>query len=208
MNGITSLSTFNGADNRSPVANGVDNGAPVTNDVDNGAPVTNDVDNGAPVTNDVDNGAPATNDVVDRPSLRCKIDRVEMRGITLQQLEHLLAEVKDKCMNREMTSDTGESLLVDDVTFHHIRENIIIPRTRGKNPCSYIETITTSEQKTTWCVVFSLDQSFKDIVTVLKQHSKDRQLKSNDYYWMHVRVDDYIFFSLFLSVITLIKYLF
>jgi len=125
----------------------------------------------------------------DRPSLGFKIDRVEMRGITLQQLEDLLTEVED------------------NVTFQHIMENIIIPRTKEKQ-CSYIETIATREQKTTWCVVFSLDQSFKDIVTVLKQHSKDRQLKSNDYYWMHVRVDDYIFFSLFLSVIPLIKYLF
>jgi hypothetical protein len=144
MNGITSLSTFNGVGNRSPD---------------------------------------------DRPSLGFKIDRVEMRGITLQQLEDLLTEVED------------------NVTFHHIMENIIIPRTKEKK-CSYIETIAMSEQKATWCVVFSLDQSFKDIVTVLKQHSKDRQLKSTDCYWMHVRVYDYIFFSLFLSVIPLIEYLF
>ena len=144
-------------------------------------------------------------------SLGCKIDRVEMRGITLQQLERLLAEVEDKCKKREMTyrtSDAEESLLVDNVTFHNIMDNIIIPRTREKKKYSYIETIATSEQKTTWCVVFSLDQSFKDIVTVLKQHSKDRQLKSNDYYWMHVRIDDNRFFSLFLFVIPFIKYLF
>ena len=171
----------------------------------------NGVENSSPVTNCIDNGLPATNGVVDRPSLCCKIDRVEMRGITLQQLEDLLTEVEDKCERREMTyrtSDAEKSLLVKDVTFHHIRENIIIPRTKENKKYSYIETIATSEQKTTWCVVVSLDQSFKDIVTVLKQHSKDRQLKSNDYYWMHVRVDDYIFFSLFLSVIPLIKYLF
>ena len=108
-------------------------------------------------------------------SFGCKIDRVEMRGITLQQLERLLAEVEDKCKKREMTyrtSDAEESLLVDNVTFHNIMDNIIIPRTREKKKYSYIETIATSEQKTTWCVVFSLDQSFKDIVTVLKQHSK------------------------------------
>jgi hypothetical protein len=124
-----------------------------------------------------------------------------MRGITLQQLEDLLAEVEDKCKKREMTyrtSDAEESLLVDDVTFHHIMENIILPRTEEKK-CSYIETIATSEQKTTWSVIVSRAQSFKDIVTVLKQHSKDRQLKSTDCYWMHVRIDDDIFFYFFIS---------
>jgi hypothetical protein len=207
MNGLTCLSTFNGVDNRSPVTHGVDNGLPTTNGVNNGLPSTHGVDNGLPTTHGVDNGLPTTNGVVPCPSLGCKIDRVEMRGVTLQQLEGLLAEIEAKCKNREMTSDTEELLLVDDVTFHHIRENIIIPRTKEKQ-WSYIETIATSEQKTTWCVVFGFGQSFKDIVTVLKQHSKDRQLKSTDCYWMHVRLDDYIFFSLFLSVIPFIKYLF
>ena len=118
--------------------------------------------------NDVDVGSTTTDGVGTRSPKGCKIDRVEMRGITIEQLEYLLTEV------------------VDNVTLKDIRENIIIPRTKGTQ-CSYVETIATSEQKTTWCVVFRLDQSFKDIVTVLKQHSKDRQLKSTDCYWMHVR---------------------
>lgn len=142
--------------------------------------------------NGVDVGSTTADGVGKRSPKGCKIDRVEMRGITIDQLECLLTEVEVKCKKGEMKckkKDTEELLpvyAVDKVTLHDIRENIIIPQTKGKQ-CSYIETIATSEQKTTWCVVFRLDQTFKDIVTVLKQHSKDRQLKSTDCYWMHVR---------------------
>lgn len=109
----------------------------------------------------------------------CKIDRVEMRGITIQQLQDIFDEVKEMCKN--------ESLSIDKITIKDFKEKLILNQTKNRK-CSYVELKARSEQKTTWCVVYRPSQSFKEIFTVLKQHSTDRKLDPTDSYWIHVRI--------------------
>lgn len=109
----------------------------------------------------------------------CKIDRVEMRGITIQQLQDIFDDVKKMCKN--------ESLSIDDITIDQFKEKLILKQTEDEN-CSYVELKARCEQKTTWCVVYRPSQSFKEIFTVLKQHSIDRELDPTDSYWIHVRI--------------------
>ena len=115
-------------------------------------------------------------------ALGCMIERVEMRGITIQQLENVFIEVKTKYERGEFQKS------LDMITMEDIRNKIILNRTQ-ESKCSYIECIAEHEQKTTWCVVFRNTQSFKDILTVLQQHAKDRELLPTDSYWVHVRID-------------------
>ena len=123
-------------------------------------------------------------DVKFHPSaLCCTIERVEMRGITIQQLENVFNEVKTMYEQGKIKKS------LDMITMDDIKDKIILNRTRERIYCSYVECIAEHEQKTTWCVVFRNSQSFKDILTVLKQHAKDRELSPTDSYWMHVRID-------------------
>jgi len=110
------------------------------------------------------------------------IERVEMRGITIQQLENVFKEVERMCKRREFQKS------LDEITMDDIKNKIILNRTK-ESKCSYVECIAEHEQKTTWCVVFCNSQSFKDILTVLQQHAKDREFLPTDSYWVHVRID-------------------
>lgn len=110
----------------------------------------------------------------------CKIDRVEMRGITIQQLQDIFDDVKKMCENHE-------SLSIDNITIDQFKEELILKQTMNRK-CSYVELKARCEQKTTWCVVYRPSQSFKEIFTVLKQHSIDRELDPTDSYWIHVRI--------------------
>ena len=112
----------------------------------------------------------------------CKIDRVEMRGITIQQLQDIFDDVKKLCENEL------KLLSIDDITIDQFKEKLILDQTKIRK-CSYVELKAICEQKTTWCVVYRPSQSFKEIFTVLKQHSIDRELDPTDSYWIHVRID-------------------
>jgi len=111
----------------------------------------------------------------------CKIDRVEMRGITIQQLQDIFDDVKKLCENEL------KLLSIDDITIDQFKEKLILKQTENRK-CSYVELKASCEQKTTWCVVYRPSQSFKEIFTVLKQHSIDRELDPTDSYWIHVRI--------------------
>jgi len=117
----------------------------------------------------------------------CKIDRVQMRGITIKQLQDIFYDVKKMCENHELLSIDNKKLSIDNITIDDFKEKLILDQTKIRK-CSYVELKAICEQKTTWCVVYRPSQSFKEIFTVLKQHSKDRELDPTDSYWIHVRI--------------------
>ena len=136
----------------------------------------------------------------------CKIDRVEMRGITIQQLQEIFDEVEIMCENQQLRSITNELLTIDNITIDQFKKEIILNQTKNRK-CSYVELKARSEQKTTWCVVYRPSQSFKEIFTVLKQHSIDRKLDLTDSYWIHVSI--YIhFLTLYIYFIVALHYVF
>ena len=92
------------------------------------------------------------------------------------------------CENQQRRSITNELLTIDNITIDQFKEEIIFNQTKNRK-CSYVELKARSEQKTTWCVVYRPSQSFKEIFTVLKQHSIDRKLDLTDSYWIHVSIN-------------------
>lgn len=125
--------------------------------------------------------------LADDSSQGCKIDRVEMRGITIQQLQDIFDDVKEMCENHELLSIDNKKLSIDNITIDDFKEKLILDQTKIRK-CSYVELKARCEQKTTWCVVYRPSQYFKEIFTILKQHSIDRELDPTDSYWIHVRV--------------------
>jgi len=74
---------------------------------------------------------------------------------------------------------------VDKVTINDIFHPIIKKRTEFSK-VSYVERVASIEQRPRWCVTFIWDQSVKGMIDILRQHSKDRDLKDTDSYWINV----------------------
>ena len=74
---------------------------------------------------------------------------------------------------------------VDKVTINDIFHSIIKKRTQFTK-VSYVERVASIEQRPSWCVTFMWNQSFKGMIDILRQHSKDRDLKDTDSYWINV----------------------
>ncbi len=105
------------------------------------------------------------------------IERAENRGITVNQLLFVVQEM-------EVLYNQDE-LLIDKVTINDIFDKIIKPRTKEKK-VSYVEIVASKEQRPSWCVCFIWAQPFKDMVDILLKHSKDRDMRDSDSYWINV----------------------
>lgn len=103
-----------------------------------------------------------------------KVDRVEMRGITLNQLE----EIEIKFPHCRTIDDVKAAVTGLPITS--------LSNSKEIGHYSYVERIASGEQRATWCVVFARLQSFKKMIKILQQHAKDRELKPTDTYWIHV----------------------
>lgn len=111
----------------------------------------------------------------------CRIERAENRGITIKQLE-IVVEEMEALFNDGKFKHRGS---VDKVTIVDIFPSIIKRRTELKK-VSYVERIALREQRPRWCVTFIWAQSVKGMMDILRQHSKDRDLKDTDSYWINV----------------------
>jgi hypothetical protein len=114
----------------------------------------------------------------------CRIERAENRGITIKQLEFVIKEMEALFNNGEW-NDKEDKGSIDKVTIIDIFIPIIKKRTE-LTKVSYVETIASREQRPSWCVTFMWTQSVKGMMDILQQHSKDRDLKDTDSYWINV----------------------
>jgi hypothetical protein len=110
----------------------------------------------------------------------CRIERAENRGITIKQLEFVVEEMEALFNNGKWKKES-----VDKVTINDIFHSIIKKRTE-LTKVSYVERVASIEQRPSWCVTFIWNQSVKGMIDILRQHSKDRDLKDTDSYWINV----------------------
>lgn len=113
----------------------------------------------------------------------CLIERAENRGITIKQLLFVVQEMEvlyndDKELRMKKDS-------FDKITIYDIYDKIIKPRTEKKK-VSYVEIVASEEQRPMWCVCFIWNQPLKDMVDILLKHSKDRDMRDSDSYWINV----------------------
>ena len=71
------------------------------------------------------------------------------------------------------------------ITIRDIFDPIIKERTESSK-FSYVERIARKEQRPSWCVCFFWNQPVTDMIEMLRQHSKDRDMKSDCSYWINV----------------------
>lgn len=111
----------------------------------------------------------------------CRIERAENRGITIKQLEFVVEEM-EALFNDGKFEGKGS---VDKLTIFDIFHSIIKKRTEFTK-VSYVERVASIEQRPSWCVTFMWNQSVKGMIDILRQHSKDRDLKDTGSYWINV----------------------
>lgn len=113
----------------------------------------------------------------------CTIERAENRGMTIKQLLFVVDEMKVLYNQDELLMEKRKSF--DEVVIYDIFDKIIKPRTKEKK-VSYVEIVASEEQRPSWCVCFIWAQPLKDMVDILLKHSKDRDMKDSDSYWINV----------------------
>lgn len=115
----------------------------------------------------------------------CFIERAENRGITIKQLLFVVQEMEVLYnQEKEFWMKNGRKSF-DKITIYDSYDKIIKPRTEKKK-VSYVEIVASEEQRPMWCVCFIWSQPLKDMVDILLKHSKDRDMRDSDSYWINV----------------------
>jgi len=76
------------------------------------------------------------------------VPEVEQRGISIQQLMGVYAEIKARCVVGGWTDKDGQLLTQEKCNLYDIKDRLIMKRTESKK-CSYLELIAIGPQKTT-----------------------------------------------------------
>lgn len=110
---------------------------------------------------------------------------VEERGITIEQLETIYQEIKNRCKIEELKDKDNNVLTPEEVNIYHIKDKVIKKLTES-DECSYVEFIATENQKPVWFVSHSWAGTVKSMINCLKKHRKDRKLPDHTPYWICV----------------------
>ena len=83
----------------------------------------------------------------------CTIEKVEHRGITIDQLQFIYDEIEARCVVEGWKDDlvTMKILTPAEVNLYHIKEKIIKMRTAALQ-CSYMELVALGKQIAEWFV--------------------------------------------------------
>eukprot|EP01038_Epipyxis_sp_PR26KG_P014080 gene14080-18892_t len=103
------------------------------------------------------------------------------RGISLAQLKEVLVEVEAE--HKSWRDINKKRFSLETITVDDIVEFFILPRTE-KRKCSYVETIASAAQMPKWSVILWLHLPFKSLIDCIEQHTVDRGLPSDTYYWI------------------------
>ena len=116
----------------------------------------------------------------------CTIEKVEYRGITINQLLLILAEIKARCVVEGWKDDLTMKLLTPaEVNLYHIKEKIIKLRTSALQ-CSYVELVAIGEQIAEWFVSHWWGEPVFAFIKCLIRHAKDHELSWDTPYWICV----------------------
>ena len=117
------------------------------------------------------------------------IEKTELRGITLPQLEQLLDFIESHAdehgilhgwLDRE-----GQPLHKDRINLYDVMKYVVKPATKELQ-CSYVELVAPaglSSQRPKWFVSYWWGEPAKDFVAALKNHARVRGLEKTDAYW-------------------------
>lgn len=109
----------------------------------------------------------------------CDIQYSKDRGITLQQLQRVMAHIKLRCVQDQwwdsgLTSPTyGQPLDTSSINWHQVVHWIVLPATHERR-CSYMELVAQDVQTTLWFVSHFWGQAIQNLVLCLARHSEDR----------------------------------
>ena len=118
--------------------------------------------------------------------LSCRsIDKVEHRGITINQLLFIQDEIKARCVLEGWTDKDGNLLTPERVNLYDIKYRIIIAGT-AQYKCSYVELVATGDQIPSWFVSHWWGETVFAMIKCLIRHAKDRGLSWDTPYWICV----------------------
>ena len=116
----------------------------------------------------------------------CTIEKVEHRGITINQLQFIYDEIEARCVVEGWKDDLTMKLLTPaEVNLYHIKEKIIKMRTAALQ-CSYVELVAIGKQIAEWFVSHWWGEPVFAFIKCLKRHAKDRGLSWDTPYWICV----------------------
>ena len=115
----------------------------------------------------------------------CSIDKVEHRGITINQLLFIQEEIKARCVLEGWRDIDGNLLTPERVNLYDIKYKIIMDRTSALQ-CSYVELVAIADQIPEWFVSHWWGESVFAFIKCLKRHAKDRGLSWDTPYWICV----------------------
>jgi hypothetical protein len=111
----------------------------------------------------------------------CSIDKVEHRGITINQLLFIQDEIKARCVLEGWKDKDGNLLTPERVNLYDIKYKIIMNRTSALQ-CSYVELVAIAE----WFVSHWWGESVFAFIKCLIRHAKDHGLSWDTPYWICV----------------------
>ena len=119
------------------------------------------------------------------------IEKTELRGITLPQLEQL-----DDFIDRQANvfgvlhgwglDRKGQPLHKDRINLYDVVKYVVKPATKEQQ-CSYVELVApagTTSQRPKWFVSHWWGEPVKDFIAALKNHAEMRGLAKTDAYWV------------------------
>ena len=115
----------------------------------------------------------------------CTIEKVEHRGITINQLLFIQDEIKARCVLEGWTDKDGNLLTPERVNLYDIKYKIIMDRTSALQ-CSYVELVAIADQFPEWFVSHWWGEPVFAFIKCLIRHAKDRGLSWDTPYWICV----------------------
>jgi len=105
--------------------------------------------------------------------LSCTIEKVEYRGITINQLQFIYDEIEARCVVEGWRDKDGNLLTPERVNLYDIKYKIIMDRTSALQ-CSYVELVAIGKQIAKWFVSHWWGEPLLSFIKCLKLgHSVD-----------------------------------
>ncbi len=115
----------------------------------------------------------------------CTIEKVERRGITINQLQFIYDEIEARCVVEGWRDKDGNLLTPERVNLYDIKYKIIIDRTSALQ-CSYVELVAIGDQIAKWFVSHWWGEPVFAMIKCLIRHAEDRGLSWDTPYWICV----------------------
>ena len=100
------------------------------------------------------------------------VPEVELRGMSIQQLMGVYAEIIARCLVEGWTDKDGQLFTPEKCNLYDIKDRLIMKRTESKK-CSYVELIATGPQKPTRFVSHWWGEPVFSVIRCLDQHFGD-----------------------------------